>query len=81
MKKFIIQLFSSGITKRISSKRVCGVIGFFTVMILIILSTIYKFEIPELTDSFLYCCVALMGVESVTRIFNNEKEIDDEVDK
>ena len=81
MNKFIFQLFSSGITKRISSKRVCGVIGFFTVMILIILSTIYRFNIPDITDSFLYCCAALMGVESVTRIFDNTKEIEHEIDE
>lgn len=76
MKTFIIQMLSSGITHRISSKRVCGVIGWIVIMILIITSTIYGFQIPPLADSFLFCCMGLIGIESVTSIWrkNENKE-------
>jgi hypothetical protein len=73
MKKFFNELLSSGITHRISSKRVCGILGWLTILILIILSTLYGLEIPSIADTFLFCCMGLLGIESVTAIWNKPK--------
>lgn len=77
MKEFVHQMLSSGITHRISSKRVCGVIGWFVIIALLITSTIYGFEIPSIADTFMFCCMGLMGLESVTSIWKHNK-IDNE---
>ena len=70
MKKFFMEMLSSGITHRISSKRVCGVLGWITILILIVLSTIYGFAIPAIAETFLFFCMILMGVESITSIWH-----------
>jgi len=72
-------MLSSGLTHRISSKRVCGVLGWLTILVLIILATVYGFNIPSIADTFLFCCMGLMGIESITSIWkkpsiNNFKE-------
>lgn len=60
----------------ISSKRVCGSLGFAVSCGTLIYCTINQIQAPEMTETFLYVCAALLGVDSVTGIwkkFENNK--------
>lgn len=67
LKEFIIEMFRSKVG--VSSKRVCGFIGWSVVMGLAIYSTIYNKTMPTQTDTILFCVVGLLGVDSVTSIW------------
>lgn len=67
LKEFIIKMFCSN--AGVSSKRVCGFIGWSVVMGLAIYSTIYNKTMPTQTDTILFCVVGLLGVDSVTSIW------------
>lgn len=72
---FIKQMFTSH--SGISSKRVCGVTGWFVAIGVLIYCTIATIQAPLMIDTFLICVMALLGIDSVTGIwkkFNNGKE-------
>lgn len=69
---FIKQMFTSH--SGISSKRVCGVTGWFVAIGVLIYCTIATIQAPLMIDTFLICVMALLGIDSVTGIwkkFNN----------
>ena len=53
----------------ISSKRFCGVIGFFVCLVVAIYCTIMKTESPDIVDMILFTSASLMGIDSVSKIF------------
>lgn len=53
----------------ISSKRVCGSIGFIVSIALLIYCTIAGVQAPNVFETFLYVCAALLGVDSITGIW------------
>lgn len=53
----------------ISSKRVCGVIGWLVCLGVLIYCTINIIQAPLMIDTFLICCMALLGIDSVTGIW------------
>ena len=53
----------------ISSKRVCGVMGFLTVMGILIYCTINVIQAPIMIEPFMYIICALLGIDSVTGIW------------
>lgn len=55
----------------ISSKRVCGVIGFVTVLFVFIYCTIQGIQAPTMVDTFIYAICLLLGIDSVTGIWKN----------
>ena len=55
----------------ISSKRVCGVIGFVAVLFVLIYCTIYSIEAPVMVDTFIYAICALLGIDSITGIWKD----------
>jgi hypothetical protein len=57
----------------ISSKRVCGVIGFLVIIGVLIFCTINGIQAPEMIDTFIYAICLLLGIDSVTGIFKNIK--------
>ena len=52
-----------------SSKRVCGVLGFLGCLGILIYCTIQSVQAPEMIDIFLIICASLLGVDSVTDIW------------
>lgn len=69
---FIKQMFTSH--SGISSKRVCGVTGWFVAIGVLIYCTIATIQAPLMINTFLICVMALLGIDSVTGIwkkFNN----------
>ena len=60
----------------ISSKRVCGVLGFLVIMFTIIFCTITTTQAPLILETFIWAVCTLLGIDSVTGIFkkfNNDK--------
>lgn len=72
MKKFIKEMLS-GFSGRISSKRVCGVIGWFCCLISFLYCTVEGIQAPVMVDYLLLSCMGLLGVDSVTSIWKNGK--------
>lgn len=55
----------------ISSKRVCGVIGFVAVLFVLIYCTVQSIQAPMMIDTFIYAICLLLGIDSVTGIWKN----------
>ena len=61
----------------ISSKRVCGVLGFLVIMFTIIFCTITTTQAPLILETFIWAVCTLLGIDSITGIFkkfNNDKK-------
>lgn len=61
----------------ISSKRVCGVLGFLAILFVLMYCTIMGVQAPLMIDTFIYAICLLLGIDSVTGIwkkFDNEKK-------
>ena len=56
----------------ISSKRICGVIGFVSVLFVLIYCTIQSIQAPTMIEPFMYIICALLGIDSITGIFYNK---------
>ena len=67
MKDFLIKLITAN--TGVSSKRACGIIGWFICLIITIYCTITNKQAPEVTDVVLLCCMCLLGIDSVTNIW------------
>lgn len=64
---FLKQMFTSH--SGISSKRVCGVTGWFVAVIVLIYCTVMCVQAPLMIDTFLLCVMGLLGIDSVTGIW------------
>lgn len=78
--EFIKQMFTSH--SGVSSKRVCGVIGWFVAMGVLIYCTVMVIPAPVMIDTFLLCVMGLLGIDSVTGIwkkFDNKPKPRDDI--
>ena len=73
--KQIIKSILSSAQGSISSKRLCGIIGWLVCLGICIYCTIQVIQAPMLTDSILIGSAALLGVDSVTGIWKNKRDI------
>ena len=53
----------------ISSKRVCGILGFLTVVGILIYCTVNVVQAPAMIEPFMYVICALLGIDSITGIW------------
>ena len=53
----------------ISSKRVCGVLGFLVIMFVIIFCTVTAVEALAILETFIWAVCMLLGIDSITGIF------------
>lgn len=58
----------------ISSKRVCGVLGFLVIAFVLIYCTILGLQAPTMIDTFIYAICLLLGIDSVTGIWKDIKK-------
>lgn len=72
MKDFIKQVLSSA-SGSLSSKRLCGIAGFFVILVIYIYSAITGKQMPECTESIFYGICLLLGVDSITSIFKKNQ--------
>ena len=56
----------------VSSKRVCGFIGWVVCLGVIIYCTVSNIEAPEIVNSVIYACLGLLGIDSVTGIWKGK---------
>jgi hypothetical protein len=57
----------------LSSKRVCGFLGWICSLGIMIYCTIKNQEAPEITETILFGAVTLLGVDSITSIWKKDK--------
>lgn len=55
----------------ISSKRVCGIIGFLVIIFLVIFCTVYGIQAPLILETFIWAVCTLLGIDSITGIWKN----------
>lgn len=79
MKEFLKSIVTA--RSGVSSKRVCGVLGWLTIIGVIIYCTIAVIQAPLIIDTFIIASVTLLGVDSVTGIWKNEKKLVDYLNK
>lgn len=70
IKDFLVKMVTSN--SGISSKRVCGVIGFLVIVFAIIFCTVNVIQVPEIVETFIWAVALLLGVDSITDIFKNK---------
>lgn len=55
----------------ISSKRVCGVLGFLVIMFVIIFCTVTSIQAPVILETFIWAVCMLLGIDSITGIWKD----------
>lgn len=58
----------------ISSKRVCGLLGWGICLIVLIYCTITSKQAPLIMETVLWCCMGLLGIDSITGIWKNSSK-------
>lgn len=53
----------------LSSKRLCGIIGWLCCSAVLIMCTIWNRQAPDMVTTVLYTSAALLGIDSVTDIW------------
>lgn len=56
----------------VSSKRVCGVLGFLIVIAALIYCTLNCIQAPDMIEPFMYAICLLLGIDSVTGIWHKK---------
>lgn len=72
MKETIKSILSNN-KDSISSKRVCGIIGWLVVISISIYCTYTSSEAPEITDTITIASTTLLGVDSITNVFRKHE--------
>lgn len=70
-----IQFLKDVVTSQsgVSSKRVCGLAGWIVCLLVMVYCTVKVIQAPLMIDTVLWCCMGLLGIDSITGIwkFNN----------
>ena len=69
--EFLKQMLTSG--SGVSSKRVAGIIGWISFIWVIIYCTIQEKQTQLKSETLAICSSALLGLETITNIWNNGK--------
>lgn len=68
MKETVKSILSSS-KDSISSKRICGVLGWLLSLVILAYCALYQLQAPMMIDTVLYCCMGLLGIDSITSIW------------
>ena len=74
MKDFFIKMFTA--RSGLSSKRVCGFLGWIVCLFICVYCTINAIAAPVIVEMLFICSTSLLGIDSITGIWkreNNEK--------
>lgn len=68
-----IQFLKEVVTSQsgVSSKRVCGLLGWVVCLLIMAYCTIKVIQAPMMIDTVLWCCMGLLGIDSITGIWKN----------
>lgn len=53
----------------ISSRRVCGLLGWLLCLGVLVYCTVTSKQAPVMIDTIVWCCMGLLGIDSVTGIW------------
>lgn len=67
MKDFLIKMITSH--SGVSSKRVCGILGFLIIIVVLLYCTITHTQAPVMIEPFTYVVCLLLGIDSVMSPF------------
>lgn len=71
MAKIISSLLSAE-RGSLSSKRLCGFIGWLCCAAVLIMCTVWERQAPNMVSTIIYASTALLGIDSVTDIWKNK---------
>lgn len=71
MKDLLIKMITAH--TGISSKRICGAIGFAITIFVLIYCTICSIQAPVMVEPFIYAVCLLLGIDSVTGIWKKDR--------
>lgn len=74
MKDFLNQLRTIFLANSggLSSKRICGVLGWLVCLGIAIYCTVAVVQAPLILETVLWCCMGLLGIDSITSIWKNK---------
>ena len=72
---FFIKMFTAH--SGLSSKRVCGFIGWVVCLFICIWCTVYGTQAPDISDWLFICSTSLLGLDSVTGMIGKRKGLPD----
>ena len=70
--KTIVKSLLSADRASLSSKRLCGFIGWLCCAAVLIMCTIWDRQAPDMVSTVLYTSTALLGLDSVTDIWKTD---------
>lgn len=68
--EFISKIFQS--RSGVSSKRICGFLGWLVCLFVCIYCTVYAISAPQIVEILFICSTSLLGIDSVTGIWKKE---------
>lgn len=68
--EFITKIFQS--RSGVSSKRICGFIGWIVCIFVCVYCTIHAIPAPQIVEMLFICSTSLLGIDSVTGIWKKE---------
>lgn len=68
--KFILKVFQSN--SGVSSKRVCGFLGWLICLFICLWCTIQVIPAPDIVEYLFICSASLLGIDSVTGIWKKK---------
>lgn len=71
-----IQFLKEVVTSQsgVSSKRVCGLLGWIVCIGILVYCTVKVIQAPLMIDTVLWCCMGLLGIDSITTIWKQPKK-------
>lgn len=72
MRDFFIKMFTAH--SGLSSKRVCGFIGWIVCLFISIYCTILVIPAPDIVNMLFICSTSLLGIDSITSIWTKKSK-------
>ena len=66
MKEFLMKMFTAH--SGLSSKRVCGFLGWIVCLFICVYCTVLVIEAPSVVEYLFICSASLLGIDSITGI-------------
>lgn len=73
MKQKFFQSLLSAERGSLSSKRLCGFIGWLCCSAVLIMCTVWDRQAPDMVNTIIYASTALLGLDSVTDIWKSDR--------
>lgn len=74
MKHNFISSLLSAERGSLSSKRLCGLLGWLACSAVLIMCTVWDRQAPEMVNVFIYSSTVLLGVDSITDIWKSKSK-------